>query len=43
VAAAPADYEGQPIPLVISPHGRGVGAAANADLWGDLPGEGSLP
>jgi len=27
-----------PLPLVISPHGRGVGAAANAQLWGDLPG-----
>jgi pimeloyl-ACP methyl ester carboxylesterase len=38
----PADYEGQPIPLVISPHGRGVGAATNADLWGDLPGEGEF-
>jgi pimeloyl-ACP methyl ester carboxylesterase len=38
----PADYAGRPIPLVISPHGRGVGAAANADLWGDLPGEGEF-
>jgi pimeloyl-ACP methyl ester carboxylesterase len=38
----PADYAGEPIPLVISPHGRGVGAAANADLWGDLPGEGQF-
>jgi pimeloyl-ACP methyl ester carboxylesterase len=27
-----------PIPLVISPHGRGVDASANARLWGDLPG-----
>ena len=26
-----------PIALVISPHGRGVGARANANLWGDLP------
>jgi poly(3-hydroxybutyrate) depolymerase len=26
------------LPLIISPHGRGVGAAANAKLWGDLPG-----
>ena len=25
------------IPLVISPHGRGSGAAANARLWGGLP------
>jgi pimeloyl-ACP methyl ester carboxylesterase len=38
----PAGYEGQPIPLVISPHGRGVGAGTNADLWGDLPGEGEF-
>jgi pimeloyl-ACP methyl ester carboxylesterase len=38
----PRDYAGQPIPLVISPHGRGVRAAANADLWGDLPGEGGF-
>jgi pimeloyl-ACP methyl ester carboxylesterase len=28
------------IPLVISPHGRGVGARANARLWGGLPGRG---
>jgi pimeloyl-ACP methyl ester carboxylesterase len=26
-----------PIPLVISPHGRGGTAAGNARLWGDLP------
>jgi dienelactone hydrolase len=38
----PVAYDGGPIPLVISPHGRGVGAAANADLWGDLPGEGDF-
>ncbi len=38
----PIAYDGSPIPLVISPHGRGVGAAANADLWGDLPGEGDF-
>jgi poly(3-hydroxybutyrate) depolymerase len=38
----PSDYAGGPIPLVISPHGRGVGAAENADLWGDLPGEGDF-
>jgi pimeloyl-ACP methyl ester carboxylesterase len=25
------------IPLVISPHGRGVGGSANARLWGELP------
>ncbi|MHB8642927.1 MAG: alpha/beta hydrolase family protein [Gaiellaceae bacterium] len=27
-----------PLPLVISPHGRGVDARANAHIWGDLPG-----
>ena len=27
-----------PLPLVIAPHGRGIGAHANARLWGDLPG-----
>ena len=26
------------LPLIISPHGRGVDAASNARLWGDLPG-----
>jgi len=31
-----------PVPLVISPHGRGVGADENALLWGDLPGEGDF-
>ncbi|HEY6961784.1 MAG TPA: prolyl oligopeptidase family serine peptidase [Gaiellaceae bacterium] len=36
----PADYHGEPIPLVISPHGRGVDENQNALLWGDLPGEG---
>ena len=29
-----------PIPLVISPHGRGVPARANVRLWGDLPARG---
>ena len=29
-----------PLPLVISPHGRGVRPGANADLWDDLPGRG---
>jgi dienelactone hydrolase len=38
----PAGYRGGPIPLVISPHGRGVGAAENAGLWGDLPAEGGF-
>jgi poly(3-hydroxybutyrate) depolymerase len=31
-----------PIPLVISPHGRGVGPLANAALWGRLPALGSF-
>jgi pimeloyl-ACP methyl ester carboxylesterase len=31
-----------PIPLVISPHGRGVGARANARLWGSLPARGAF-
>ena len=38
----PAGYHGQRIPLVISPHGRGVGARLNARLWGNLPGEGDF-
>jgi pimeloyl-ACP methyl ester carboxylesterase len=38
----PADYHGQRIPLVISPHGRGVGALQNVRFWGDLPGEGDF-
>lgn len=29
-----------PLPLVISPHGRGVRARTNARLWGDLPARG---
>jgi poly(3-hydroxybutyrate) depolymerase len=29
-----------PLPLVISPHGRGVRAATNARLWRELPGQG---
>ena len=36
----PANYDGRPIPLVISPHGRGVSAVGNASYWGDLPGVG---
>jgi pimeloyl-ACP methyl ester carboxylesterase len=31
-----------PIPLVISPHGRGVGARTNARLWGGLPALGDF-
>src|SRR5258706_12881419 len=30
------------IPLVISPHGRGVGAHANIKRWGDLPARGGF-
>jgi pimeloyl-ACP methyl ester carboxylesterase len=38
----PGSYDGASIPLVISPHGRGVSAAVNARFWGDLPGEGDF-
>ena len=38
----PIGYHGQKIPLVISPHGRGVDERMNARLWGDLPGEGDF-
>jgi pimeloyl-ACP methyl ester carboxylesterase len=37
----PAWYEpgkDPPLPLIISPHGRGVDARANARVWGALPG-----
>jgi hypothetical protein len=30
------------LPLIISPHGRGVPADENADRWGDLPAVGSF-
>lgn len=30
------------LPLIISPHGRGVSADDNADRWGDLPAIGSF-
>lgn len=36
----PVGYHGQKLPLVISPHGRGVDETMNAQLFGDLPGEG---
>jgi len=29
-----------PLPLVISPHGRGVDALRNVSIWGDLPARG---
>ena len=38
----PAGYHGERIPLVISPHGRGVGDNMHALIWGDLPGEGDF-
>ena len=39
----PADYvPGTPIPLVISPHGRGVGARVNVRRWGRLPALGDF-
>lgn len=31
-------HDDPPLPLVVSPHGRGVDGRANARLWGDLPG-----
>jgi poly(3-hydroxybutyrate) depolymerase len=39
----PAAYvPGTPIPLVISPHGRGVGARTNVRRWGRLPAVGDF-
>ena len=38
----PIGYHGQALPLVISPHGRGVDEKMNARLWGDLPGLGDF-
>lgn len=44
VVVLPAQYGPRnappPLPLVISPHGRGVRARTNARLWGDLPARG---
>ena len=31
-----------PLPLIISPHGRGLDGRANSHLWGNLPGRGSF-
>jgi poly(3-hydroxybutyrate) depolymerase len=46
VVVAPAQYgpNNPPplLPLVISPHGRGVRARTNARLWGDLPARGGF-
>ena len=38
----PTGYHGGRIPLVISPHGRGVDESDNVLFWGDLPGEGDF-
>jgi dipeptidyl aminopeptidase/acylaminoacyl peptidase len=41
----PASYRPKhdpPLPLIISPHGRGVGARANLQLWGALPARGGF-
>jgi pimeloyl-ACP methyl ester carboxylesterase len=38
----PADYRGQRIPLVISPHGRGTDEAENGRFWASLPGRGGF-
>jgi poly(3-hydroxybutyrate) depolymerase len=44
VVLAPDDFgpgrPSPPLPLVISPHGRGVRPGANANLWDGLPGRG---
>ena len=38
----PAGYDGQKIPLIISPHGRGVDAGGERVAVGNLPGEGDF-
>lgn len=35
-------HDDPPIPLVISPHGRGIRAIANAQWWRDLPARGGF-
>lgn len=46
VVVVPAQYGPRnlspPLPLVISPHGRGVRARTNARLWGELPAQGGF-
>jgi poly(3-hydroxybutyrate) depolymerase len=46
IVLVPAEYGPRrpppPLPLVISPHGRGVRAETNARLWADLPGQGGF-
>jgi len=36
------DRPSPPLPLIISPHGRGVAAAVNAIRWGELPSRGGF-
>ena len=46
VLAAPAEFgpgrPSPPLPLVVSPHGRGVRARTNAKMWQNLPGRGTF-
>ena len=46
IVVAPAQYgpdnPSPPLPLVISPHGRGVRAKGNVYYWSDLPGRGDF-
>jgi poly(3-hydroxybutyrate) depolymerase len=46
VLVAPAEYgpgaPSPPLPLVVSPHGRGVRARTNARMWANLPGVGKF-
>src|SRR5437764_349955 len=35
-------HENPPLPLVISPHGRGLWGSQNAKLWGNLPTRGGF-
>jgi hypothetical protein len=46
VVLVPAEYSPEnppsPLPLVISPHGRGIRAIANAQWWRDLPARGGF-
>jgi poly(3-hydroxybutyrate) depolymerase len=36
------DQPSPPLPLVVSPHGRGVRARTNAKMWQNLPGQGTF-
>lgn len=46
VLVAPAEFgpdaPSPPLPLVVSPHGRGVKARTNAQMWAELPGRGTF-